>query len=193
MTEPSTGPSPVGHGPGPEPVVRPAAPGDVAAMLDIYRPVVLETAISFEFEPPTVDEFAGRLAAVTARDPWLVAELGGRVAGYTYASDFRTRPAYGATRETTVYVADWARGRSVGTSLVGELLALLAGAGIRQVIAGIALPNPASVALHERMGYRYVGTFPAVGHKFDRWHDLGFWQRPLEPAERAGEPPVSSA
>lgn len=160
-------------------LVRPAEPGDVAAMLAIYTPVVLETAISFELEPPTAEEFAARLAAVTARDPWLVAEVAGDVAGYAYASDFRPRPAYRATRETTVYVADWARGNRVGTSLVEVLLADLTERGIRQAIAGIALPNPASIALHERLGYRYVGQFDAVGHKFDRWHDLGFWQRPL--------------
>ena len=161
--------------------IRPANRGDVPAMLDIYTPIVLETAISFELEPPTVDEFAGRVSAVTARDPWLVAELAGEVAGYAYASDFRTRPAYAATRETTVYVADWARGRSVGTGLVEAVLAELGQQGIRQVIAGIALPNEGSIALHERLGYQHVGTFPAVGHKFGRWHDLGFWQRGLTP------------
>ena len=107
----------------------------------------------------------------------MVAVVDGVVAGYAYASDFRTRPAYAATRETTVYVADWARGRSVGTTLVNAVLDVLAGDGVRQVIAGIALPNAASIALHERLGYRHIGTFEAVGHKFGRWHDLGFWQR----------------
>lgn len=169
--------------PGDDARVRPAEPDDVEAMLAIYRPVVLETAISFEFEPPTVDEFADRLIAVTARDPWLVADIGGDVAGYAYASDYRTRPAYRFTRETTVYVADWARGRHVGTTLVSALLEDLSAGGVRQVIAGIALPNPASIALHERLGYDYVGTFPAVGHKFDRWHDLGFWQRAIVSSE----------
>lgn len=151
-------------------------------MLGIYTPVVLETAISFELEPPSLEEFSRRVAAVTRRDPWLVAEVDGQVAGYAYASDFRSRPAYAATRETTVYVADWARGCGVGASLVDSLLAELEARGVGQVIAGIALPNPASVALHERLGYRYVGTFDAVGYKFDRWHDLGFWQRALAPA-----------
>lgn len=148
-------------------------------MLEIYAPVVVETAISFELEPPSVEEFSSRLRAVAARDPWLVAEVDGRIAGYAYASDFRSRPAYAATRETTVYVADWARGRSVGTSLVRAILDVLTAVGVRQVIAGIALPNDGSIALHERLGYTYVGTFEAVGHKFGRWHDLGFWQRAL--------------
>ena len=176
MTEPDAGRASPEHA---APRVRPAEPGDVEAMLDIYRPVVLETAISFEFEPPTVDEFAERLAAVSAHNPWLVTDVDRQVAGYAYASAFRTRPAYRATRETTVYVADWARGRRVGTTLVTALLDALSAQGVHQVIAGIALPNPASVALHERLGYEYVGTFPAVGRKFDRWHDLGFWQRAL--------------
>ncbi|MGI9616441.1 MAG: GNAT family N-acetyltransferase [Acidimicrobiales bacterium] len=166
--------------------LRPATQADVAAMLEIYTPVVLETAISFELEPPSVAEFGARLEAVTARDPWLVAEIEGRVAGYAYASDFRSRPAYAATRETTVYVADWARGRSVGTRLVLAILDVLTADGVRQVIAGIALPNDGSIALHERLGYTSVGTFEAVGHKFGRWHDLGFWQRGLPPDPSSG-------
>lgn len=161
-------------------IVRPAVQADVGAMLDIYRPIVEETAISFELSPPTEAELADRLAARSAAgDPWLVATLGTDVVGYTYASPFRSRPAYGYTRETTVYVHPSAHGRGVGTGLLTTLLGELAVAGVRQAIAGIVPPNPESVGLHERLGYVYVGTFPAVGYKFERWHDLGFWQRPL--------------
>lgn len=152
-------------------------------MAAIYAPIVTETAISFELEPPSADEFATRLARVKGSDPWLVCERDSHVVGYAYATDFRSRPAYAATRETTVYVDPDHRGRGVGMALMTDLLEALSGAGAHVVVAGITLPNPASVTLHERLGYRHVGTFDQVGYKFGRWHDLGFWQRTL-PADR---------
>ncbi|MDH3680891.1 MAG: GNAT family N-acetyltransferase [Acidimicrobiia bacterium] len=160
-------------------VVRAATVDDVEAMLSIYRPIVERTAISFELTAPTAHEFAGRLATVTRRDPWLVCEIGSRVVGYAYASNFRTRPAYAMTRETTIYVEGSAQGQGIGARLLGELLAALAADGIHRAVAGIVPPNPSSIALHERLGFCHVGTFDQVGHKFGRWHDLGFWQREL--------------
>ena len=159
-------------------VVRTARPADVEAMLAIYTPMVEQTAVSFELEPPSPDEFGERLAATAANDdPWLVSEIDGVVAGFAYASRFRSRPAYGATRETTVYVDDAHRGRGVGRSLMTTLLTELESKGIHRAIAGIVLPNEGSIALHEALGYRLVGVFTEVGHKLGRWHDLGFWER----------------
>lgn len=156
-------------------------------MAAIYRPIVETTAISFELEAPTESEFVERLLRVQSRDPWLVAQAGagedgsGEILGYAYASDFRARAAYGATRETTVYVSTDHHGRGVGRALLEELLAILESRGVRVAIAGIALPNDASIALHQRLGFQLVGTFNEVGHKFGAWHDLSFWQRSLGP------------
>lgn len=157
-------------------------------MAAIYRPIVETTAISFELEAPTESEFAARLLRVQRRDPWLVAEDEGtaEVLGYAYASDFRTRPAYSTTKETTVYVSSDHQGCGVGRALLEELLAVLEGRGVRVAIAGIALPNEPSIALHQRLGFKLVGTFDEVGHKFGAWHDLSFWQRSLDPEADPG-------
>lgn len=164
--------------------IRPARPEDVPAMLAIYGPVVISTAISFETAVPTVAEFETRVAAVP-EGHWLVQEYEGMVAGYAYASPFRARAAYGTTRETTVYVDPERHGLRIGRRLMEALLDRLAVDGVHRAIAGIVLPNEASVALHETLGYEYVGTFGQVGRKFDRWHDLGFWQLDLPEIENA--------
>ncbi len=160
--------------------VRAVTIDDASAVADIYAPVVETSAISFELTPPTADEFAARIERVTTSDPWLVCEQNSIVLGYAYATDFRARPAYAKTRESTVYVRDGAHGLGVGSRLMATLLDLVADAGAHRVMAGIVLPNPASIALHERFGFRHVGTFGQVGHKFDQWHDLGFWQYNVE-------------
>lgn len=156
--------------------VRSAVPADAADLLAIYAPVVRETAISFELEPPSESEFRRRIDSVTSSDMWLVLEREGQVAGYAYASPFRMRPAYGATRETTVYVHPEHRGAGVARELMEALIEQLVARETRLVVAGIALPNEASIALHETLGFVHVGTFHDVGRKFDRWHDVGFWE-----------------
>jgi len=158
-------------------------------MLAIYGPAVTSTAISFEIEVPTVDDFATRLSVVQESDPWLVAEGdGGQVVGYAYAAPFRSRAAYGGSRETTVYVHPDHRRLGVAESLMQELLARLVEQQVHVVVAGIVLPNDASIALHQRLGFDCVGTFHQVGHKFGRRHDLSFWERPLD----SGNPPGGS-
>jgi phosphinothricin acetyltransferase len=111
--------------------------------------------------------------------PWLVAEDGASVVGYAYGHRFAPRAAYAWSVETSIYVGDGARGRGVGRALYDALLALLAAQGYRQAFAGIALPNPASVALHESVGFTPVGAYRDVGYKFGAWHDVGWWQRAL--------------
>jgi phosphinothricin acetyltransferase len=157
-------------------LIRPATRVDVEAMLAIYAPIVRDSAISFELEPPTPGEFARRLDAVPQGAPWLVAESGGAILGYAYASKFRERAAYRFTVETTVYVRDDMRRRGVARALYAELFTQLRAAGFATALAVIALPNPASVALHESLGFRPVGVFHRVGFKFDRWHDTGWWE-----------------
>lgn len=166
--------------------VRLAIPADVAAMLAIYAKVVRETAISFEAEAPSPEEFARRLAERQASHCWIVGHDEEGVLAYAYGGPWRARAAYAWTTETTIYVHERARGRGIGKQVYGELLRRLTAQGFRAAIGGIALPNAASVALHEALGFRHVGTHAKCGHKFGRWHDVGFWE--VELAPRPDEP-----
>jgi phosphinothricin acetyltransferase len=157
------------------PIVRDATVEDVPGMLEIYRPIVTDTPVSFELEPPTVEEFTERFSRITESDPWLVAVQDGSIAGYAYASEWRARPAYVATRETTVFVHYDHQRKGIARLLMTELLTRLTAAGAHVVVAGVTLPNGASVSLHEGLGFEHVGTYSEVGRKFDRWHDVGFW------------------
>jgi L-amino acid N-acyltransferase YncA len=160
-------------------VLRPAVPADAEALLALYRPIVLETAISFEIEPPSVEEFRLRIETTTAHWAWLVAEHDSGPVGYAYASAHRTRAAYRWSVETSICVGSAHRGRGVGTTLYAELLRAVASLGYCNAFAAIALPNDASIALHRRVGFEHVGVFRNVGRKFDRWHDVSWWQRKL--------------
>ena len=166
--------------------IRAAEVSDAAALLAIYRPYVIETPISFEIEPPTEAEFADRIRNGLQQNPWLVFEQNGLVAGFAYASAFRARAAYALTRETTVYVAREAHGGGIGRQLMDELIARLRSDGIRLAVAGITLPNEASVGLHERLGFTPVGVFHGAGHKFGVDHDLGFWELRIPAPHGAG-------
>jgi L-amino acid N-acyltransferase YncA len=168
--------------------LRFARPDDASALADIYAPYVRETVISFELEPPTADEMAGRVAAVGQFHPWLVLELDGRVQAYAYASRWRTRPAYDWIAETSIYVAREAVGRRLGEPLYRALLDLLALQGFWWALGGIALPNPESQRFHARLGFEWLGCFPAVGYKFGRWCDLDWWRYRLTAAESSEEP-----
>lgn len=167
--------------------IRLATESDAEPMLAIYAPVVRDTAISFELEPPDAEEFRARIRGTLRLAPWLVLEEDGAVAGYAYAGTFRARPAYRFTVETTVYVHAAHRGRGAGRALYAALLGALRLQGFRRAVGGITLPNAASVALHESAGFRPVGAFTRVGFKFGRWHDVGFWE--LELAAPAADPP----
>lgn len=157
-------------------VVRDATADDAAACAAIYAPSVTDSAISFEYDVPDTSEFASRIERVQREDPWLVAVVDGEVAGYAYAAPFRARAAYAGTRESTVYVGAGHHGRGLGRLLMDDLIERLRERGAHLVVAGIALPNDASVGLHEALGFKPVGVFREVGRKFDRWHDVGFWQ-----------------
>ena len=159
--------------------IRPATLNDAAAMLAIYAPIVRETAVSFELVPPTQAEFEARIAKYTEGWAWLVAEVDGMLAGYAYGSGHRERPAYRLSTETSVYVAPAAQGRGVGKQLYQALLGCLAERGFCNAYAGIAWPNSASVALHRAVGFCEIGRFPAVGRKFNQWHDMVWFHRPL--------------
>jgi len=146
--------------------IRDAGPADAARCAQIYAPYVLGTAVSFETEPPSPEEMARRIAAVQARHAWLVLEDGGRIAGYAYGGPFMARAAYAWSTAVSVYV-DEARWRTgAGRALYGALFERLAGRGLRTALAGITLPNAASVGLHRTLGFTEVGTLDEVGFKF---------------------------
>ena len=162
--------------------IRPAAAGDAAALAALYAPYVTDSTISFETEPPGAAGFRERIAAGGPLYPWLVAcGEDGAVLGYACASPFRPRPAYRFTVETSVYLAREAAGRGIGRTLYAALLETLAAQGFAQAIGAISLPNPASVALHKRLGFVHAGTYEEVGFKLGRWISVGLWQRALAP------------
>lgn len=168
--------------------IRAAAPGDAAAIAAIYAPFVTGSAVSFETEPPDEAGMRARIESGGGIHPWLIAEdEDGRAIGYASASAFRPRPAYRYAVETSVYVAQGCEGRGIGRSLYTLLIETLVAQGFAQAIAAITLPNPASVRLHEALGFAPAGIYRQVGYKMGRWHDVGLWQRNLAPA---ANPPI---
>jgi phosphinothricin acetyltransferase len=167
--------------------LRLATPADAAGVAAIYAPIVASSVISFEVEPPSVETIAARIASTLARLPWLVSTDDDGVAGYAYASPHRERAAYRWSVEVSVYVAERARRRRLAQSLYGRLFEILAAQGFTAAWAGIVLPNAASVALHESVGFRPVGVYRGVGFKFGAWHDVAWFGRDLAP--RTPDPP----
>lgn len=164
-------------------VIRSALPADAPHIARIYHHYVLHSTATFEVEPVTAAHIAARIARVQeAGLPWLVAERSGVLLGYAYAAPFRERAAFAHTLESSVYLDPQSRGAGLGRALYQELLATLAAltgsvhAPVRTVIGAIALPHPASVALHESLGFTPAGTLTAAGRKFGQWVDLGYWQ-----------------
>jgi phosphinothricin acetyltransferase len=159
--------------------VRVATPADASDIQAIYAPMVLDTVISFELTPPTVDEMAARIAATLPTYPYLVAEVEGNVVGYAYASQHRAREAYRWSVDVTVYVDPSVHRKGVGRALYQQLLPVLEKQGFHAAYAGIALPNPGSIGIHETLGFTHIGTYPEVGFKQGQWHSVGYWRKPL--------------
>ena len=164
--------------------VRSIEISDAAAVEEIYAPFVSGNATSFEVVPPAIPEIERRIREVRARYPWLVFEAGGKVLGYAYASSHRTRRAYQWCAEVSVYVHPSGRHCGIGRALYTALFELLRRQGYVNAYAGITLPNPASVGLHESLGFTPVGVFERTGFKFGQWHDVLWLQLRLseEPA-----------
>lgn len=160
---------------------------DAAACAAIYAPHVEGSPVSFEERAPGPEEMAARIERVAATHAWLVAESEGRILGYAYACPFQARPAYRWSTSVSVYVAEGERGRGVGRAIYEALFELLRRRGFRMACAGITLPNPASVALHESLGFEAVGVNRGVGWKHGAWRDVGWWQLKLSDSEE--EPP----
>lgn len=171
------------------PGIRVAVSTDAAGIAAVYLPYVLDSAASFEQEPPDEHEIRRRMFA-SPRLPWLVAERADVIVGYAYASPHRARPAYRWSVEVSVYLASSEAGKGVGRALYDMLLPRVGALGYVSAYAGIALPNEPSVRLHEAMGFIPVGVFRQVGFKQDRWHDVGWWQRTLRVPPAAPHEPL---
>jgi len=161
-------------------LLRPADPArDAAACAAIYAPFVTDNWVSFELEPPDAAEMAHRIERYSEKHAWLVTELDGEVVGYAYGSPHRERAAYASSCDVAVYVDPAHARQGIGRQLYAVLLPLLGKCGYHAAFAGIALPNPASIGLHEAMGFTPVGTYREVGWKHGGWRDVGWWQRLL--------------
>jgi phosphinothricin acetyltransferase len=159
-------------------MIRPVAATDAAAIAAIYNHYVTQTTVTFEEEPVSADEMGRRIEALTGQgQPWLVAEVDGQVAGYAYATKWHHRHGYRYSAEVTVYLGKDFGGRGLGTALYQALFPLLEANGIKSLVGVIALPNAASIALHEKFGMQKVGHLKAIGMKFGEWIDVGYWQK----------------
>lgn len=158
-------------------MIRAATQTDAAQICAIYNHYIETSVISFELTPVSVEQMVQRIEQIAAIGlPWLVAMDGEQIVGYAYATTWKSRFAYRFSVEITVYLAQQGTAKGVGSALYQALFAILETKQIHAVVACIALPNPHSVALHEKFGMRKVGHFEEVGEKFDRWLDVGYWQ-----------------
>ena len=163
------------------PAIRPATPADAPVIAAIYGHAVRESVATFDATDPPLSYWQAKLSSREPGDHVVVVEDSGTVVGYAYSSQFRPRPGYRFTRETSIYLTPGATGRGLGRMTYLHLLELLRADRMHSAVAVVALPNPASVALHESVGFEVVGTLREVGRKFDRWIDTRWYQLGLEP------------
>ena len=159
-------------------MIRDAVPADALRIAEIYNHYVLHTIVTFEEEPVAAEEMAARMETVRAASlPWIVSESAGRILGYAYATKWKERIGYRHATEVTVYLDQEAGGRGLGSALYGKLFPMLQERNVHVALGGIALPNPASIALHEKFGMKKVAHLEEVGLKFGTWIDVGYWQK----------------
>ena len=171
--------------------LRMAIPEDAPAMLAIYAPYVENTSITFEYVPPTVEEFTRRVEAVLPQYPWLVCEADGEIAGYCYAAAHHERAAFQWDAELSVYVDSRFHRQGIASRLLRCMLALLTAQGYYRLYSLITVPNPGSVGFHEAHGFYHIATYPATGYKLGEWHDMIVMERPLRQLQENPVPPVS--
>jgi phosphinothricin acetyltransferase len=170
--------------------IRLATEADAPAVLAIYGPFC-HTPVSFETAEPTLEQMRERIAALAGKFPWLVCDDGGTVLGYAYASAHRSRPAYQWSVDVSAYIAHGHRRRGIGRALYTSLLATVTRQGFYNAYAGITLPNPGSVGLHEAVGFTQLGVYRGVGYKNGAWRDVGWWERLLRPRSQGPAPPLA--
>ncbi len=170
-------------------VIRTVTENDAERMAEIYAPFVTDTSISFEIEPPTAEQFRERIRSTLIRFPWLVTEVDGRIAAYAYATRHRERAAYQWSVDVSVYVDPAYHRRGIGAALYRRLFEIVRAQGYYNAYAGVALPNEASVSIHESLGFQLIGTYRHTGYKFGKWHDVAWFQLTLrEPAPNPAPP-----
>jgi len=162
-------------------VNRIATADDAAAIVSIYNHYIRSSIATFETEEISPTDMAARMAGVQQQYPFIVREVDERIIGYAYAAQWKVRNAYRFTAESTVYVEPGSAGRGHGSALYADLISRVRSVGVHAVVAGIALPNPASVGLHESLGFDQVAHFRQTGYKFNAWIDVGYWELILEP------------
>lgn len=148
--------------------------------MSIYGPYIEGSATSFEYTVPTEEEIKNRIREYQATHEWLVYEIEGKVVGYAYASPHRARAAYQWSTEVSAYIHPEFHRKGIAKALYKELFASLINRGYHLALAGITLPNPASIALHESLGFELIGTYKNIGYKMGNWHDVGWWQLELK-------------
>ena len=161
--------------------IRRAVSKDAKQCLDIYKKYADQTAYSFEQCAPSISQMAERIESITLTYPWLVFECDQLIRGYAYASQFRPRAAYQWTAEVTVYLNDQSQGSGLATELYQQLFKVLVKQGFFNAIAVITEPNPQSERFHQKMGFEKIGVYKSIGYKLDQWHDIGWWQKSLQP------------
>ncbi|MFA6060262.1 MAG: N-acetyltransferase family protein [Taibaiella sp.] len=162
---------------------------DASAILEIYKPYVLNTAITFEYDVPTIDEYLERIKVNTSEYPWLVCTLNEKIIGYAYASKFRYRTAYQWSPESTIYLSPDVQGKGIARILYKTLFSILELQGYFNVYAGVAIPNAKSEGLHLAVGFTEIGVFKNIGYKLGRWHDTRWFQLILKEHESHPAPP----
>jgi phosphinothricin acetyltransferase len=158
-------------------MIRPVIPGDAKAICGIYNHYVQYTIVTFEEENVSEQDMEERILQTTKKFPWLVFEIDGSIEGYAYAGEWKSRCAYRFSVESTIYLKNGLEGKGIGTQLYSELLKALPLLNIHSVIGGIALPNDGCIALHEKFGFEKIGQFREVGFKFNKWIDVGYWEK----------------
>lgn len=162
-------------------MIRPVELTDAESICEIYNHYVLNSTITFEENKVTVEELKSRIQDIVVNLPYIVYEIDGKVLGYAYATKWKARSAYRFSVELTVYVGKNSKGQGIGTALYDHLIKDLTSRNIHSLISGIALPNDASVALHEKLGFVKVAHFKEVGYKLNTWVDVGYWQYNIKP------------
>ena len=157
-------------------MIRTATTADAEQICNIYNHYIKHSCISFEEKPVSMKQMQQRIKDISVSFPWLVYEIDQQILGYAYASTWKTRSAYRYSVESTIYLSEQATGQGIGSQLYAALIAVLKQTDTHSVIGCIALPNVASIALHENIGFEQVAHFKEVGRKFDHWVDVGFWE-----------------
>ncbi|MCG8575080.1 MAG: N-acetyltransferase family protein [Flavobacteriales bacterium] len=161
-------------------MIRPVKSSDVRDLVEIYNYYILETTSTLENEPLTVSDFAERIKGICCNFPFIVLEEDGNILGYAYANSFRKRYGYRFTVETSVYVHKDHFRKKIGHQLYAQLIEQIKEKGFHRAVGVLTLPNPESVAFHEKFGFTLAGEFHHAGRKFDQWHNVGFWELKLK-------------